>query len=297
MCKDLNGLIIRCEYCHKCFENCESINNSLCFRIIRNQMIETCFVQTADADYILSRYCYRSGDLENYCYHASQAIEKYLKAILLYHDEVIKKSGHNLENLREKVKQKLELKSNNDIDIDYICKENPVSYSKEVKYSFIETVNLNVDRYGIIPFIFPFYYNNINYLSLLDKTIFKLRNFCNDIELQAFVLSLKGRELEEFLKLNSSQQGYLEKILEESPNQNENLLLKKENLLWNNESFLSNQKQHYQIMNYFLKDKEKCGKSLNKWCKLHFKVTSLQTVHLDSIFGCEENRISLEIKE
>ncbi len=55
------------------------------------------FRDPADQDYIAARVLYRLGLLSQFLWAAEQAIEKYLKAILLYNDTSAKGLGHDLE--------------------------------------------------------------------------------------------------------------------------------------------------------------------------------------------------------
>lgn len=62
------------------------------------------FRNTADQDYISARMSYRAGLIEPFLWSGLHAIEKYLKAILLFNEKKSKKCGHNIEKLLSRVK-------------------------------------------------------------------------------------------------------------------------------------------------------------------------------------------------
>lgn len=62
-----------------------------------------CFRNVADEDYILARVNYKLGLVNQFQWCALQAIEKYLKAILLYNQRSTKGLGHDLVRSLERV--------------------------------------------------------------------------------------------------------------------------------------------------------------------------------------------------
>ncbi|MEO8360952.1 MAG: HEPN domain-containing protein [Vicinamibacteria bacterium] len=66
-------------------------------RAVYLAFVHRSFRDMADMDYIGARVLYRSGLLPPFLNAANQAIEKYLKAILLYNDRSAKGLGHDLE--------------------------------------------------------------------------------------------------------------------------------------------------------------------------------------------------------
>lgn len=62
-----------------------------------DNFVRDCFRDTADADYIAARACYRLGLIDQFLWLGLQAIEKYLKGILLLHGRNTKEIGHNLK--------------------------------------------------------------------------------------------------------------------------------------------------------------------------------------------------------
>ncbi len=63
------------------------------------------FRKTADQDYIAARMSYKAGLVEPFLWSALHAIEKYLKAILLFNSVSAKKGGHDIEELLCRVKK------------------------------------------------------------------------------------------------------------------------------------------------------------------------------------------------
>ena len=63
----------------------------------RNAFIERSFRDTADRDFICARLCHRHGLIEQFLWASHQAVEKYLKAILLFHDQDTGKLNHDLQ--------------------------------------------------------------------------------------------------------------------------------------------------------------------------------------------------------
>jgi len=52
--------------------------------IILNTYAHECLMRMADQDYLAARICYRHNLIDQFLWSALQAVEKYLKAILLY---------------------------------------------------------------------------------------------------------------------------------------------------------------------------------------------------------------------
>lgn len=62
-------------------------------------LIQKCFLEMADMDYITARWAYGAGIFHNFYWAAAQCVEKYLKAALLYNGRSAKAFGHNLNKL------------------------------------------------------------------------------------------------------------------------------------------------------------------------------------------------------
>jgi len=65
----------------------------------KSTLIQSCFLEMADMDYLAARWTYHNGIFHNFCWLAAQCIEKYLKAALLYNNKTSKGLRHDLNNL------------------------------------------------------------------------------------------------------------------------------------------------------------------------------------------------------
>lgn len=79
------------------------------FRAKRNDFIKRSFRDIADQDYISARLLHRNQLLHQFLWAGLQAIEKYLKAILLFHDADIRTFGHNIYDALAQVENISEL--------------------------------------------------------------------------------------------------------------------------------------------------------------------------------------------
>lgn len=123
-----------------------------------------CLRDMADRDYISARMNYRLGLLEQFLWAALQAIEKYLKGILLYNDKKIEDIYHDIVKAYDRVL------SIDDIDFDF---------PKGIR-DFIAYLNrFGNNRYLEIPF-----YTTGNELLYLDKTVWNLRRYCKNLRVK-----------------------------------------------------------------------------------------------------------------
>ena len=65
----------------------------------KSALIQAHYLETADADYLTARWAWDNGLFYNFCWSAAQAVEKYLKAALLYNDRSATDFGHKLTDL------------------------------------------------------------------------------------------------------------------------------------------------------------------------------------------------------
>ena len=72
-------------------------------RAFRNDFIKRCFRDQADTDYISARANWRLGLSDKFYWAGEQSLEKYLKAILLYHNRSAKGLWHDLTKALEAV--------------------------------------------------------------------------------------------------------------------------------------------------------------------------------------------------
>lgn len=123
-----------------------------------NDFVDRSFRDVADKDYIAARIAHRYGLEQQFLWSAQQAIEKYLKAVLLYNRFNTKHIGHELTVAFDEV---LKIP---DIDFDFPDDIRP----------FIEYLNTyGVNRY----FEYPYHLNGEECLAL-DRTVWFIRRYC-----------------------------------------------------------------------------------------------------------------------
>lgn len=210
-------------------------------RKIRNGVIKDCFKDPADKDYIIARAADRIGLTDQFLWSALQAIEKYLKAILLYHDESTLNLGHDLEKSIGKVLKLNTIPLNIDADSKHL----------------IETLSsIGRDRY----FTFPRKVIG-GELFTLDTAVSNIRRYCQDFE---FLDLYKPRGIkyssEEYIQEISSidysdlihfrpliNSGHIEKVLD-----TDNFIEQRKVLIWNNINFGLRRKKWLKITKSFL---------------------------------------------
>lgn len=150
------------------------------------------FREVADKDYLAARICYRY-DLElQFLWFALQAIEKYLKAILLYNAYSAKGLSHNIYGAYQRVLQI------SDIKFDF-----PEDVEKFIKF---------LDDYGANRYFeFPHYLRGEDCL-ILDKTVWYIRKWCKYIR---GTVTIKGKEIE---RLPFEIKEIKNKLYEKNPN-------------------------------------------------------------------------------
>ena len=116
-----------------------------------------CFRDVADQDYIAARICYRNGLVTQFHWQALQAIEKYLKAILLFNCIKVKEIYHNLSYA-------LELTENLPFELDL----------SETTLGLIK----HLDKFGRYRYLEKSYYIVGPKLLELDKAVWEIRRYC-----------------------------------------------------------------------------------------------------------------------
>jgi len=170
--------------------------------------INRSFRDIADNDYIAARLLYKNRLGFQFLWSASQAIEKYLKAILLYNGRSTKKFSHQLLKLLRET-EKL-----NNIRIDY-----PEDVSKFIEY---------LDRQGNNRYFNRYAYTVGDELLKLDKSVWYIRKSCfypygkttpdrhgKRIEMHpAYIEWIKDATVEDSIKY-SPINGHLEEVLKQ----------------------------------------------------------------------------------
>lgn len=185
------------------------------------------FRDEADADYIAARSNFRLQLRQQFLWSAQQAVEKYLKAILLFNGKSArfvdmekakesprnpgKEYGHKLDKLLEAVKEipSFEFDAGgelNDKFLAYLGEQGPNRYISESAYTTQDS------------------------LELLDSTIWHVRRYCQNFECSSPALSVEQQAAvrqaaismaldpqsataAHLFRLAPGQGGYLEKIL------------------------------------------------------------------------------------
>lgn len=120
--------------------------------------ITQCFRDGADKDYIAARLLYRNGLDQQFLWSAEQAVEKYLKAILLYNGFDTADLRHNLLRALERLRQ-----------IDGIVFDLPDDTAAFVEY---------LQVYGVNRYLQHPSFTSGEELLHLDKTVWHIRRYC-----------------------------------------------------------------------------------------------------------------------
>jgi hypothetical protein len=126
-------------------------------KILLNDFATRCFRDTADQDYISARLSYRAGLIPQFHWQALQALEKYLKAILLYN----------------------RIKANN---INH-CLGTALDHCEKLPFQMIfsestEEFMQHLDAFGRFRYLEQSYFIHGPKLLQLDKAVWEIRRFC-----------------------------------------------------------------------------------------------------------------------
>ncbi|MFJ5385005.1 HEPN domain-containing protein [Pectobacterium sp. CHL-2024] len=182
-------------------------------KILLHNIAQRSFRDIADQDYLTARLCFKSNLTFQFLWMSQQAIEKYIKCILLYNKIPVKDIGHNLIKGLEKINKipylKLELDDKTIGFIKYINEQGPNRYFQRIMYTRgLEIITLDRTVWEIR-----------RYCRLLDYEIKNMRNekiHMLDMELKRIERSnmepphkyrILGGYLEKRLKDNKYNQG------------------------------------------------------------------------------------------
>lgn len=185
----------------------------------------TAFRREADYDYISARANFRMAFPQQFLWAGSQAVEKYLKAILLLNGHS-SKYFHNLEKLHNAVQR-----------IDYL------SFDISENENFLKAIEQGADRYLLQDSGVCF-----NFLQKLDDLIWDIRRYCRSIpfneryegEVESIVSEMNSLSLKQnkaFFNIPKAENGEIEKIIIGENN------LRRQNLLWKNACFGGNHQE------------------------------------------------------
>lgn len=125
-----------------------------------------CLRDTGDADYIVARLAMRARLHAQYLWAAEQAVEKYLKCILVLNRVNTKDLSHDLEAALARVREALEL------DLGMVELE---------RDAFDSLVRWNADRYLINPYVVE-----ERELGGLDLLVWRLRQYCTALDVEHY---------------------------------------------------------------------------------------------------------------
>jgi len=191
-----------------------------------NDFATRCFRDTADQDYIMARAAYRAELDAQFLWSGLQAIEKYIKAILLYNriPQPQKKGrlGHDLERGLKEL-EKLPFKMN----------------LSEPTHQIIR----HLDTYGRFRYLDTPYHVRDTDLLKLDRAVWEMRFYCRVLdhqltgggqtfEMLQHNLDLIGRAIEAGVPSREAERGLIEDVLSKKDHPARSMLVWK-NLFFN----------------------------------------------------------------
>lgn len=198
------------------------------------------FRDQADRDYIAARLVCRADLMPQFLWSAQQAVEKYLKAILLYNRVPAKKVGHDIEAAL----QLAEAMPNAPFDIELSTRSR----------KFIG----HLATYGQTRYVERPYHVNGHVLVDLDLTVWELRRYCQVLDVFGKVLpneeqKLLAQALTNLAKSDSEPRykfrlrgGFLEAILKDANH------LSRSALLWNNATYASRKRATVRVRDHMM---------------------------------------------
>jgi HEPN domain-containing protein len=200
------------------------------FKMLLYEIARFCFRDVADNDYLSARILFRYGFIQQAYWNSEQAVEKYLKSILLFNEMSAKSVGHDLELALSKVES-----------IPHINIELP----DDVRSSIVELNNEGKNRY----FEYPYHFSDLTFYKL-DKLIWHIRRYCipkgglfdigsKKINLQEYelIIAHQDKYKKNPSKYSFASKGIIEKIL------NDKKSLQRKQLIWKNQYFGRRQKK------------------------------------------------------
>ena len=200
-----------------------------------NDFALRCFRDSADQDYIAARMSYRAALIPQFHWSGLQAVEKYLKAILLLNRIEATSVNHDLNRALERAKK----------------------LPFEIKMSHLATEFIqHLDTFGRFRYLETSFFIQGPKLVELDKTIWEIRRYCKVVD---YVLKADGGQVKNMLQLElariaSSESkslrtfrlpgGLLEKILAEKDHPARSALM------WQNAFFGSSSRKKVKVPAY-----------------------------------------------
>lgn len=148
-------------------------------RVVRNSLVRESLIDMADRDYITARVCWKTRLPHQFLWSSLQAIEKQLKAILLFNDRSAKGLGHNIDGALQKVCAITELRF-----------DPPDVIRQFVRYLNVHAPNRYLER--------PFRVRGSEIFEL-DRAFWHFRRYCQDFRSTAEAI---GKPIDEWLELH-----------------------------------------------------------------------------------------------
>lgn len=127
-----------------------------------NQFATRCFRDTGDADYIAARLAIRSGLAQPFLWSAEQAIEKYLKCVLMLNRQPTEGLCHKIGDALSRINDTLPFR---------------IALDEQESKIFEHLVDWDADRY----LLHSFEMDSIELLRL-DRLVWKLRQYCQPLD-------------------------------------------------------------------------------------------------------------------
>ncbi len=177
--------------------------------LLINDFATRSFRDVADQDYIAARLSYRHGLIPQFHWQALQALEKYIKGILLYNRIKAKKINHDLVKALQYTSE--------------------LPFELNLSPSTMELIK-HIDNFGRFRYLEISYFTYGPKLVQLDRTVWEIRRYCRVLN---YELKLPDNSIKNMLDIeiekieNSVNQsphkfriigGLLEKILDEKEN-------------------------------------------------------------------------------
>jgi HEPN domain-containing protein len=198
------------------------------------------FRDQADRDYIAARQACRADLMPQFLWSAQQAVEKYLKATLLYNRVPAKKVGHDIATA---------------LQLAEAIPKTPFEINLSARSrKFIDHLAI----YGQNRYIEKPYHVNGHILVDLDLTIWELRRYCEVLNVFGKVLPEKERKLlaqalSDLAKSDAEPRhkfrvhgGFLEEVLKNPKH------LARSALLWNNATFASRKRATVKVRDHMM---------------------------------------------
>lgn len=204
--------------------------------IYLNDLATRSFRDVADQDYIAARACFRSGLMVQFAWMAHQAIEKYLKAILIYNKTSSKDLGHDLSKSLRRVKgienMKLDFSASVIKFIEYLDDQGPNRYMEKAHFT-----------------------KGMEMLEL-DRAVWQIRRYCKVInyhtasksDIQKNMMELELKSIHSWLGSEEAHKfrligGHLEKVIKNQKNP------QRDNLVWCNFYYGVRRKRRVKVPN------------------------------------------------